>query len=386
MTRPRSATENALVMIANPSSDVYGSDLQMVQSVKALVAAGYTVAVTTPDDGPLLPKLEEAGAIVHRVDYPVLRRSLANARGVLWLAAQGATSVVRLSRFLRRHRPDVLYVNTVTLPWWTLAGRIAGVPVLCHVHEAERTDGRLVRAALILPLLAAHKVVTISRVAVQALTDASPAVSGRITMIYNGVPGPENEPVTLSHSTRPFRLVLIARLSPRKGIDVALEAVGLVRQRGYDCVLELCGTTFSGYEWFEAELRGRAAQPDLSGAVTFSGYVDPVWSTLAKAHAALAPSLREPFGNAVVEAQLAARPVVASAAMGHLETVQDGVTGLLVEAGEPAPLAEAIIRLIEDPELAASLARRGRQEAVRKFSVARYDAEIIAAVQELVAR
>ena len=68
----------------------------------------------------------------------------------------------------------------------------------------------------------------------------------------------------------------------------------------------------------------------VAGAVTFPGYCKPIWPHLAAADIVVQPSLREPFGNAVVEAQLSSRPVVATSALGHLESIDDEETGLLV--------------------------------------------------------
>ena len=83
----------------------------------------------------------------------------------------------------------------------------------------------------------------------------------------------------------------------------------------YDLEIELAGSAFAGYEWYVAELEERASRPDLAGAVHFAGYCKPIWPHLAAADIVVAPSLREPFGNAVVEAQLSRRPVVATAAL-----------------------------------------------------------------------
>jgi len=97
----------------------------------------------------------------------------------------------------------------------------------------------------------------------------------------------------------------------------------------------------------------------------------------------VAPSLREPFGNAVVEAQYSLRPVVATAALGHTESITDGRTGLLVPAEDVPAMAAAIARLVDEPELAESLAVTARSEAIRRFSVERYCAEVVGLFDQL---
>ena len=132
-----------------------------------------------------------------------------------------------------------------------------------------------------------------------------------------------------------------------------------MRADARDVVLEVCGTAFDGYEWYVEELEERAARPDLEGTVTFAGYVVDLWGALERSHIVVAPSLGESLGNAVIEAQLASRPVVASDVQGHTETVSDDETGVLVPAGDPDALATAIGQLLDEPEPSIT-ARRGR--------------------------
>lgn len=382
-TPPHRSTDRPVLLITNPSADVYGSDLQMLESISAMIERNWKVIVTSPDDGPLLEMIEERGAVVERVRYPVLRRENASPVGLLRLMTAVLASMPSILRTIRRLDPDVLYVNTVTLPWWLLAGRLTRRPTVCHVHEAEQGDSRLVRTALTAPLLLAQRLIVISRPSMDALTETFARLGRSATLIYNGVPEPDAEPELAAPDGGPRRIAVIGRLSPRKGTDVALETVALLRGRGRDVVLEVGGTAFAGYEWYVEQLHVRARRPDLAGAVTFSGYVSPVWPTLAAAEVVLAPSLREPFGNAVVEAQLAARPVVAAAAMGHLETVKDGDTGLLVQPGDPAAAAAAVEQLLDDPELAQRLAVNARIDARARFSLERYRRQIADVVSEL---
>ena len=371
------------VLIANPSGDVYGSDLQMLESISAFVGRGYRVIVALPADGKLVPRLLGRGAEVRFVPFPVLRRANASLGGVASLAMEGLRSVRFLRRVIEEIAPTAVYVNTVTLPWWILAARLTRTPVVCHVHEAETADGRLVRFALNSPLILADALIVISRAAVEATTTAAPGLAGKVRLVFNGVAGPDVDPTPAPIGSEPHRLAIVARLSPRKGPDIALDAVGILRSAGRDVRIEIAGTPFEGYEWFEQQLRDRADQPDLRGAVTFSGYVSPIWPALERAHLVVAPSLREPFGNAVVEAQLALRPVVASAALGHLESIEDGATGLLVPAGDAEAMAAAVAELLDDPDRSARIADRARRSAQEHFSPERYRSEIIQVVESV---
>ena len=77
----------------------------------------------------------------------------------------------------------------------------------------------------------------------------------------------------------------------------------------------------------------------------------------------------EPFGRVIVEGQLARRPVIATAAGGALELIQDGVTGRLVPPGDPLALAQTIRELFANPVAAEALGQRGYTHARSTFSL-----------------
>lgn len=374
-----------LVLVAHPSPDLYGSDWQLVETITGLLESGYRVNVALPEDGPLVSVLEDVGARVAVVPFTVLRKALLTPRGLAGLAARAPDELARLRGLIKACGADLLLANTVTIPWWPLAGRAARIPVLCHVHEAEDTQNLIIRAGLNAPLLAATRIVANSEAARRALLSAQPLLDGRTQVVHNGVAAPPQPPAPLRKRdcNAPFRIAMVGRLSPRKGVDVLLEAVALLRERSVDASLEVAGSVFPGYEWYEAELRERAAAPDLAGHVDFLGYVHPTWPVLDRADAIVVPSRQEPFGNTAVEAMHAARPLVASGAQGLKEVVDDGVTGLLVPPDDPRALADELGRLAADPDLAARLACQGADVAQRRFSVQGYRAAMCAVVGNL---
>ena len=344
------------------------------------------VLVALPQDGPLVAVLRNAGARVAVMPFTVLRKALLSPTGLARLSAQAAPEIARLRSVIRASRADVVLSNTVTIPWWPVAASAAGVPVLAHVHEAEDTQRRIIRAGLNAPLLAASRIVANSGAARDALLDAQPRLASRTEVVHNGVAGPD-QPLEPLRSRRPgdsFRIAMVGRLSPRKGVDVALDAVGLLRRSGVDASLSVCGSVFPGYEWYEAELRERAGQEDLEGHVELLGYVHPTWPVLEAADAVVVPSRAEPFGNTAVEAMHATRPLVASRVQGLAEVVTDSATGLLVPADDAQALADALGSLAADPDLAARLAAQGAREAAERFSVAGYRATMTRIIDELV--
>lgn len=375
------------IVVAHPSPDLYGSDRQLLVTVSALVDRGWDVVVVLPAEGPLISLFPSRNVRVVIDDFPVLRKSLLTPRGIAGLMADVVRDAFRLRSALLRVGADAVFVNTLTIPVWLLAARLARVPAICHVHEAEEDQPRLVRFALAAQMLLARSVIANSAAAKRALVDALPLVKSLTRVVHNGVPGPATPSSPARHrvAAGPSHLALVARLSPRKGIDVALEALANLRSEGRDVTLSICGTVYEGYEWYEEELRARAAQPDLDGAVEFRGYVHPTWAVLERADVVLVPSRVEPFGNTAVEALLSLRPVVASAVQGLCEVIRDGETGILFPPGDASAMSVAIASLLDDPEFARRLADAGEQDARERFSEEGYQAQVGAAVDRLLA-
>jgi len=371
------------VLFAHPSAELYGSDLQLVETVRGCVDAGATAVVVIPAEGDLGPLLRDAGARVVVLPMPVLRKALLTPAGMVRLAVQAARALPGQVRLVRRTGAGVVLVNTQTIPTWLVAGRLAGARVVSHVHEAEADATRALRWGLAAPLLLAHHVVANSRFAREVVVRAVPRLARRTTVIYNGVPGPGPVAEPGPSPVKDHALVaLVGRLSPRKGTDVALEAVARLRAAGRDVRIVLCGSAFAGYEWFEQQLRDRAARPDLDGAVTFAGYADP-WEWFERADVVVVPSRVEPFGNVAVQGMLARRPVIASRTQGLAEIVRDHETGLAVPPEDDVALADAVARLLDDGALADRLAGAARKEALERFDVDRYRALIAREVMGL---
>jgi len=371
------------MLIAHPSAELYGSDRVALESARAFREAGWQVDVTLTDSGPLAPLLEQAGSTVTVQPAPVLRKAYLSPLGLLRFAARTARCTPAMVRLLRRVRPDVVYISTVTVPWWLVLARLTGTTVFVHVHEAEEGVHRAIRFVLAAPLLLAHRVITNSEVSRDIVVAAVPRLAGRTQVIYNGVPGPEAPTPARETLTSPVRLALVGRVSERKGTDVAVAALARLRERGVEATLDLVGGIFPGYEWFEADVRRQVTAAGLDDVVRWRGVLPDVWPALDAADVVLVPSRVEPFGNAAVEAMLAGRPVVASRAQGLREIVRPGENGELSEPGDAESLADAIGRIVDDWPAAVRRAQAARVEAIERYAPEQYRKHMVDALNQV---
>lgn len=366
------------VLLTHPGASLYGSDRMALETVRGLVAAGAEVDVLLGADGPLAEQARAVGAGVRTVDMPVLRRSALTPRGLLRLGVSMLAGALRATSELRADRPDVLLVSTVTTPAWFLAARLARVPVVGHVHEAEQHTAAPVRAVLNAPLLLATRVIANSTFTLDVLAGTHPRLRSRSSVVLNGLeaPGP--------HAPRPepppgaaHRILYVGRLSERKGVLVAVEAVELLLARGRSVHLDLVGDVFGEHRDFDVRLRSRTRDLVEAGHVTFHGFDPDVRTRLDHCDVLVVPSvLSESFGNAAVEGVIAARPVVASRVGALPEALAGYRTARLVPPGDAAALADALVNtldtLTDDPVGMREACEADAREAVGRHDPARY--------------
>lgn len=375
------------VLVAHPSADLYGSDRVLLESVEGLLNAGARVLATVPEQGPLVAALTARGARVTFCATPVLRKSLLSARGMVALADATFRGAFQGVALIRRSRPHVILANTVTVPLWTVLGRALGIPVITHVHEAEGNASGPLRALLALPLLASTQILTNSRYSSTVLEASLPWLQGRSVVVYNGVAGPKSVTPPRMNVADTLRVLYVGRLSHRKGVDVAVEAVRILRQQGYKAVLDVVGAVFRGNETYEAGLRAKAEAIDGEPLAVFHGFQNDIWPFLARADVAVVPSrIDEPFGNTAVEALLAARPAVVSNTSGLREAAGGYAAVKFVTPGDPEDLARALSAIAGSWEEYRQRALSDAGTAALRHNPEGYGANIAAHVKAVVRR
>lgn len=320
----------------------------------------------------LLDRVE--GGLGHRWLVPTaagflaagMRRVLARNPAIDLVHVQEA-SFYEAARRAAGDRPVVL---TVHGPW---SNEIASVHKLAQDHPTVLYLRELERRAF----LGADLVISVDQphadyVRSFGRADEIPVITNFVDTREYGPSGPAE---TFSEDVERWiagrKVVLCARrLVPKNGVHVALRASRAWRDRGIDAALVVVG---EGPQ--RPELEALHRELGVSDVALLSGEGGrskmPGW--LRRADVAIVPSvvtngIAEATSISALEAQACGRPLVASAIGGLPEIVHDGVNGLLVPGDAPDALADAVIRLLEDRELASRLGARGAQDIEQNAS------------------
>jgi glycosyltransferase involved in cell wall biosynthesis len=180
---------------------------------------------------------------------------------------------------------------------------------------------------------------------------------------------------------KPPLIVAVSRHDPRKGIDVLLAALSRIHARGIPFRARLVG----GGPLIEVHRR-LAESLDLAVDVRIEGFVEDVTPHLREADIFVLPSLEEGSGSlSLLEALQEGVAAVASSCDGIPEDVRDEDSALLVPPGDAGALADALVRLLEDPALRGRLSGRARETFEARFTAARFTEALLATYEAALA-
>jgi len=263
---------------------------------------------------------------------------------------------LQIYRLLRRERPQILHTHSAKagiLGRW--AGWLARTPHIVHTPHGHVLYGYARGLANRMYLLAERVTAPITQtlVALSAgeMTESAGAGIGRLdkwVVIHSGVDVEGVVPRDPAAAGGTLRVGVVARLEHVKGIDVLVQAAGLLAgdERFAD------PGSFEIHVWGDGrqhqELLDLAQASGAGARMRFVGTTQPVEDFLRTLDVYTQPSRNEGMGRALVLAQATGLPVVASNVCGIPDVVRDGETGLLVQPDDPGALAEGLASLLRD--------------------------------------
>lgn len=321
----------------------------------AEISLGHLVAMASEDI-----TITVVGVSQTVVDAIAARR-LAAARIVL--PDKGASSVIAHLVTLQRLRPEIVHVNLCT-PWACATGLAAALTLpqarVIRVDQLplRTTDAVELWCTRLLSLrVDAH--VAVGEGSARLMENFYALGRNSVRSIPNGVPDvAEPSPLPDRPSGQLF-IGSIGRLDAMKAHDILLQAMAQVE--GVHCAI-------LGEGEQRAALEQLAETLGIRHRVQLRGWVENPRDFLSEFDAIVQPSRSEGFPLAIVEAMLAARPVVATRVGSVAEAVMDSETGILIDKDNVAQLAAALRRLRDQPELRSRFGHRGREVAAAHFT------------------
>jgi len=292
--------------------------------------------------------------------------------------AQFPLGMIRLARFLRRNKVDILHTHLFEPSVIGLqAGVLARTPVRVLTRHYSDYHTRInkkwhVRLDQLCTRLS-HAVIAVSQHTTDHLVSVEGAAQEKVHTILNGIDfdraklsGPDaRERIRREFAAeQSYLLLIVARLHPEKGHQYLFEALPEIQRRVSRPVRLLVAGTGS---FFDAVYREQVRALGCEDMVSFLGFRKDSADLMAAADLVVLPSLAEAFGLALTESLYIGTPVVASRIGGIPEIVDDGVDGVLVPPADSSALAAAIADLLNNPERRTKMAGAGRERVQGRF-------------------
>ena len=362
---------------ASPQSGAFRWMLEMCAGMRE---RGYRPVLVLPEEvAPAWPLPGAPRVPARFLPLPRIRRGR-GAPGYLRDLTEMGTSALRLARILRREGAVLVHANEILDLYGGVAARLARVPCVWHVRaDVSSWPGPLRRAIPRIVGALADEIVCVSASVREEVFGRGGAGRRRVSVVHDAGPDPaEFHPGVDGSAVReelgvgaaPF-VVLVSKLVALKGHDVLLRAAPRVLEAFPDARFAIVGGELDGahHRRYVERLRGLVREGGLEGAVTFTGYRADVARVMAAADVLVhCPSHPDPFPGVVLQGMALGKAVVASAIGGALEQIEPDVSGVLVPAGNPAALADAIAGLLGDPDRRAQLGRAAAARVAARFS------------------
>jgi glycosyltransferase involved in cell wall biosynthesis len=385
------------VLYVNHTAEVSGGERSLLSLLGAL-GTRVEPLLATPD-GPLRSAVAPMGIPTRRIVGTAGSLRLHPLHTPLALAELSAASV-QVRRAAREHRARVVHANSIRAGVVLGLGRLAPAARVVHVRDCL-PPGAVSGATLRLIAATATTVIANSRYTADSVLAAAPRA--HVEVLHNPVDLARFDPgrldqvrarATLGAAGRSELLLgVVAQLSPWKGQDVAIEALGLLRDRGIDVHLLLIGSakfvaraTRFDNEAYVAGLKERVAELNLADRVSWLGEREDVPELLSALDILLLPSREEPFGRAVIEAMALETPVLATDVGGPAEIILDGREGYLLSPGDPSAWADAAQRIHDSPDRGRAMGAAGRRRTESAFTAEQHAEAVLSVYERALAR
>lgn len=348
------------VLYVHGIGEIGGAETDLLVLLRGLDRKRFEPFVVCPPQGPLFKEIESLNFPVHGLEIPAWRK----VKG--WLSIPSA--IWKLKKVIQAWQIQLIHVNDY---WWnplvSVAAQWSKIPVVVHVRQ-QIEPCRIAQYGLNKP----SAVFAVSQNIADVLL-ASGVPNKKVHVVYSGIElsasgshSIDDAGAHLNGGQIPQPVIgTIANIFPRKGYEYLIEALHLLRIPfpNIRCLIVGKGDTV-----YLGKLHRLVREKSLDAHVEFVGFQENVYNMLDRFDVFVLPSVMEGFGLVLLEAMALKKPVVATSVGGIPEVVQDGVTGILVSPRDPKPLAEAIQRLLQNPQMRFEMGAAGRARVERCFS------------------
>ncbi|MFA4889124.1 MAG: GT4 family glycosyltransferase PelF [Candidatus Omnitrophota bacterium] len=336
-----------------PELNLGGVETGTVDLAKYLVRAGHK-AVVVSNGGALVKELQASGAVHYQLQVH-------NKNPITMFKV-----IPRLIEIIEKEKIDIVHARSRAPAWiaYFACRRSKAVFITtCHGYYRRHFFSRVMGWG--------KQVIVLSNIIARHMIEDFGVPQERIKLVPRSV---DLEKFTYfdpkDKRKAEFNVGIIGRITPIKGHLYFIKAMARVAKAVPQLKVWVVGDAPPAKEAYKESIQVLTKRLGLWNNTEFLGAQRDIPGVLAHLDVlVLATTTHEAFGRVIIEAQAAGVPVVATKVGGVVDIISDGINGLLVPPADPASMAEAVIRIFQDKDLARSLAERALSKVKEKYSV-----------------
>lgn len=357
------------VLFISHTANLAGAERSLLNLISNLKKMGIICEVVLPHRGLLEDKLTQIGVKYNIIPYEWWAHDAKNFVKIQpHVASANNQAIIDIANYIKKFNPNVVYTNTMVIPWGAIAAKLTGKPHIWSIREfGDKTqdlkcDLGYKQTLKIIDNLSSAVFVN-SKAVQKEICELIP--QSKVSLFYNYI--------TLDHKTISekviknssiYKLIIVGSILPSKG---QLEAVKALKYlNNYSIHLSIVGPVINK-DYLE-KINNFIKNNDLKDKVTILDFTENPYRFMKESDATLVCSRNEAFGRTVVESMLLKRVVIGTKSGGITEQIKDGQNGFLYTPGKPIQLAEKIAYLIDHPKIAKKMALQGYQGVKKNFT------------------
>lgn len=386
------------ILFYNHTSEVSGAERVLLLILARLTRERFEPVLVCPAEGELQKQAKAVGVDCESVEQLQARFTWRVDRLLCYLVS--FVSVIgKVRERVIKYQPELIHANSLRAGLVISAATIGlGIPIVWHVHDLLPKHPLSTIIRFFVLLFPPFRIVAVSQVAGDRFRgDMLRLFSHRVTVavIHNSVDVERLANVKKDKAIRKeLRLRnsdpligIVGNLSAGKGQLELIAAYAEVLKRIPDAALLIVGSSiFNREEGYPEQLRLQAKTLRVGERVRFLGQRNDVPAILRSLDLLVLNSKSEAFPLVALEGLACEVPVLSTSVGGVPELITHGETGWLIPAGDQHKLVDAIVSLLEQPELRRGLAVNGRQRVEKNFTVNKFMTRLEALYSETSAR
>jgi len=358
--------ERLKIIFFSHTAGLGGSERSLLELIDKLLQKDVLITVILPCNGPLKKFLDEKGVITEIISYSWWAKiEKLSPQEIIEKNTETLKNLLSAIPRLKELNPDVIYTNTVVIPWGAITAIILNKPHIWHLREFGKIDHGLhfdLKEKEVKKFIntTSNAVITNSKALYDFYKDE--VDKKKMSVAYNYIQISkklleEKPKINPFKNKDTLKLLILATITPSKGQLDAVLAIHEIIKKNYKVELAIIGQ--KNNKLYLEKIEKYIKDNNLESFIHIFDFIDNPYPVIKLADIVLNCSVNEAFGRTTVEAMLLKKPVIGTKRGGTLELIKEGVNGFHYESGNYKELAKKIEFFILNKNKIKELAKNG---------------------------